>query len=223
MQFVEDADLVTSTGEKIGRVDRVVIDPQSHEVTHVVVKKGLLLTREKVVSVEQIDTATEEKVILKKGIDDPDKLPDFEEKHYIPINRPGVEQGRLPEYPSPVVWYYPVPGIPWRGTGPYGPYASYSEPPYVIKTERNIPDHTVALEQGSSVYSKNGEHVGDVKRIYTEPKENRATHLLISRGVLTKESKLIPTFWIDKVTENAIRLSVDTDVIDRLPEYSPSE
>jgi len=40
MQFNENAEVFTSTGEKVGRIDRVVIDPKSDELTHLVVKKG---------------------------------------------------------------------------------------------------------------------------------------------------------------------------------------
>jgi len=41
MQFRENADVFTPAGEKIGRLDRVVIDPGSFEVTHIVTQKGL--------------------------------------------------------------------------------------------------------------------------------------------------------------------------------------
>jgi len=39
MQFKENAEVVTSSGDKVGRIDRVVIDPKSNELTHLVVKK----------------------------------------------------------------------------------------------------------------------------------------------------------------------------------------
>jgi sporulation protein YlmC with PRC-barrel domain len=46
MQFKENAEVFTSTGEKDGRIDRVVIDPNSNELTHLVVKKGFLFTKD---------------------------------------------------------------------------------------------------------------------------------------------------------------------------------
>jgi sporulation protein YlmC with PRC-barrel domain len=34
MQFKENSEVVTSVGEKVGRIDRVVIDPNSKEIRH---------------------------------------------------------------------------------------------------------------------------------------------------------------------------------------------
>ena len=46
MQFKENARVITAGGQKVGRIDRVVLDPKSKELTHLVVKKGFLFTRE---------------------------------------------------------------------------------------------------------------------------------------------------------------------------------
>ena len=69
MQFKENAEVLTSTGDKIGRIDRVVIDPKSNEVTHLVVKKGILFTKDKVVPLEQVEAANGDEIILKAGSD----------------------------------------------------------------------------------------------------------------------------------------------------------
>ncbi|MGD8948287.1 MAG: PRC-barrel domain-containing protein, partial [Desulfobacterales bacterium] len=79
MQFKENSEVVTSVGEKVGRIDRVVIDPNSKEMTHLVVKKGLLFTKDKVVPLDHVETANEGGVVLKEGQKDPDDFPDFEE------------------------------------------------------------------------------------------------------------------------------------------------
>jgi sporulation protein YlmC with PRC-barrel domain len=66
MQFKENAEVLTSSGEKVGRIDRVVIDPKSKELTHVVVKKGFLFTKDKVVSVDHVETTNEDRILLKR-------------------------------------------------------------------------------------------------------------------------------------------------------------
>jgi hypothetical protein len=40
--------------------------------------------------------------------------------------------------------------------------------PYVVKTERQIPEGTVALEEGAKVIGSDGEHVGKIERIFTD-------------------------------------------------------
>lgn len=37
MEFREGTDVVTAGGEKVGEIERVVIDPRTREVTHIVV------------------------------------------------------------------------------------------------------------------------------------------------------------------------------------------
>ena len=214
MQFKENADVMASDGEKIGRIDRVVVDPATGEVTHLVVKKGLLFTRDKVVPVDRIEATAEEHVVLKGPAADPDEFPDFEETQHIPVG--GIEdfKKREADRARRMIWYHTRVSVPWWGDGPY---PSPPKPLYVKKTRRNTPEGTVPLEEGATVVDIEGEAVGEVEEIYAEPEEHRATHLLISRGLFPKEKKVIPTAWVEDIYEDSVRLSVAKDVIDKLP------
>jgi hypothetical protein len=120
-----------------------------------------------------------------------------------------------------------VPGA--TGGSRWYPPAGLAEPrlqgypicPYVVKTERQIPEGTVALEEGAKVIGSDGEHVGNIERIFTDSQENRATHLLIEEGFILKEKKLVPTNWINLVFEDEVHLSVGSEHVDSLPEYQP--
>ncbi len=215
MQFKENAEVVTWDGDKVGRIDRVVIDPRTSEVTDLVVKKGLLFTEDKVIPIDRIDSATEDRVVLKEGSGNLEDFSDFQESHYVPVDQadPAEQAGLI----RPMAWYYPFPGEGW-----WGAYPGYGRPPFVVTTEKNIPSGTVPIKEGSKVLGSDGEHVGDVERIYTEPTENRVTHLVIVRGLLSRERKLVPTAWVEEVAEEEIRLSVTKAFIDRLPDYSPA-
>jgi uncharacterized protein YrrD len=214
MLFRENAAVLTFDGNKIGRIDRVVIDPASGEVTHLVVKKGLLLTKDKVVPVDQIDATADEQVVLKAGAGDPDAFPDFEETQHVPTG--GVEdfKRREAQEARQVMWYHTRINMPWWGGGPY---PSPPQPLFVKKTQRNIPDGTVPLEEGAKVVDAEGKSVGDIEQIYAEPEEHRVTHLLIARGTLATEKKLIPSAWIKDIFEDSVRLTVKNEVIENLP------
>lgn len=217
MQFKENAEVLTSDGRKVGRIDRVVIDPKTKMVTHLVVKKGFLFTRDKVVPLDDVGSTTEEQVILNKKAGKQTEFLDFEETHHVPVEyidsfRKQGQEG----YARPLVWHYPNPGIGWWGEEVY---PRYPRPQYIVKTEQNVPPGTVPLQEGAKVVSANGDHVGDVERIFADPEEHRATHLLISKGMLLKEKKLIPTPWVDSVFENEVRLAVESDLIRGLPVY----
>jgi uncharacterized protein YrrD len=222
MQFNENAEVQTSSGEKVGRVDRVVIDPKSKELTHLVVKKGILFTTDKVIPLDHVESADESKVVLKEGSGDPGDYPDFEETHYIPAEETDKFARRETSDLRPLAWYYPLPGGAWWRR-PMGAYRGYPEPPHTRRTELNIPEGTVPLEEGAKVLSSEGEHVGDVERVYVEEDEQRVTHLLISQGLVSKTNKLIPTMWVEHVLENEVHLSVGKDFVEDLPEFTPQD
>jgi uncharacterized protein YrrD len=214
MQFKENADVLTSDDQKVGRIDRVVIDPKSLEVTHLVVKRGFLFTQDKVIPVDRVEATTENGVVLKAGAENPDDLPDFEETHHVPVVDVASFRRKRPEYTRPMLWYGPLGGVPWWERRAY---PGFPRPVFVKKTEQNIPDGTIPLEEGAKVISANDIHVGNVERIYTESEEQRATYLLISQGLLLKEKKLIPTIWVDSVLEEEIKLCVESDLIEHMP------
>jgi uncharacterized protein YrrD len=214
MQFKEGANVFTADGDRVGTVDRVVLDPDTKEVTHLVVQKGFLFKEDKVVPMSLVGPATEDRVTLREDADGLEKLPDFEESHYVPVEQKSRPQPGPAEWARPLYLYPPV-GAWWATGG----YAAFARPQFVAKTERNIPEGTIALEEGAKVISSDGKHVADVERIFTDPLEDRATHLLISEGLLLKEKKLIPTKWITHILEDAVHLAVDSDFVDSLPEY----
>jgi sporulation protein YlmC with PRC-barrel domain len=160
MLFKEHADVVTSHGEKIGRIDRVVVDPANDEVTHLVVKKGLLLTRDKVIPVDQIDSTTEQQVLLKKDASNPDEFPDFEETQHIPVADSEEFKRREAERAREVIWYHTRVNIPWWSGGPT---PNRPKPLFVKKTRRNIPEGTIALEEGARVVDAVGDSVGEIE------------------------------------------------------------
>jgi uncharacterized protein YrrD len=220
MLFAENAEVQTADGRKVGRVDRVVIDPESKKMTHLVVKKGFLFTRDKVVPIEEINSTSEDSIVLKAERNASYDYPDFEETHFVPVkdDETSSYQDRRPA--SKLAWYHPVPNAAWWRLE-MGSYPGFKRPPYVRTTDRSIPEGTVPVEEGAKVLSKDGEHVGDVERVFTDQDEQRVTHLLIKKGMISKSRKLIPTMWVADVGEKQIRLSIDALFVEHLPEHTP--
>ena len=69
--------------------------------------------------------------------------------------------------------------------------------------------------------SSDGEHIGDVERLFINTNSNRATHFVISQGMFFKERKLVPTNWVRSVTEDEVQLYMSSDLLERLPAYEP--
>src|SRR5918996_1138096 len=198
MQFKKGAEVFSGDGEKIGTLDRVVIDPRTREVSNLIVGKGLLFRTDKVIPITLVDLDVEDRIVLKKTNQDIlEDFPDFETTHYVPL-----EESDNP-YQSDIEasYWYPPAHLGWTA----GAYLGYPLPQYVLKTERDIPEGTVALEEGAKVISRDGEHVGNVEQIITE--DNHITHFVISEGFLLKERKLVPAVWIEEVTQDEIHFS----------------
>jgi len=145
---------------------------------------------------------------------DPDAFPNFEETQHVPTG--GIEDFKRREAQEArrVMWYHSRINMPWWGGGPN---PSPPKPLFIKETQRNIPDGTVPLEEGAKVGDAEGKAVGDIEQIYAEPEEHRVTHLLIARGTLATEKKLIPSAWIKDIFEDSVRLTVKNDVIENLP------
>ncbi|WP_162909167.1 PRC-barrel domain-containing protein [Aggregatilinea lenta] len=217
MEFKNGTEVKTVSGDKVGTVDRVVLDPKTDEVTHIVVRKGFLLPEDKVVRIEDLTDATEDTVTLRAGIDNLDDLPPYEERYYVPWEDVEDRAAAGTDSAAPYYWYPPA-GAAWWGSpgyaGNYG-YAPYLTPVQVV---HNIPENTIALKEGAKVYSTDGDHVGNVERLFVSA-DDRVSHFVISEGLIFKTKKLVPTSWVMDVTEDEVYLSVKSSVLDRLEAY----
>lgn len=231
MQFRKNSTVYTADGKQVGVIDRVVIDPATQEVSHVIVRRGWLFTEDKVVPMAWVDEATVDQVRLRRDITNLDELPQFEETHYIaydaaeekapPDSTPATESATTTEYVQPYYAYPPI-GVAWPGfySDPLGAYAlgAYPAQGYKVEVERNIPEGAVALREGAAVVDSRGEQVGKVARIVIDDKSQQTTHLLVSEGWLFPDQRLIPINWLKEVTDDEVRLQVSADFLKRLPE-----
>ena len=211
MELDQGMSVYTADGRKVGTIDRVVIDPRTEKISHIVVRKGLLFVEDKVVPVDLLNEASADGVVLRPNVGNLDELPAFEETHYLPL----YELDNRPADPSALLYYYPPVGI---ASGNMGGFFT-PEPPYIVETERNVPQGYLVLKEGSRVISRDDKHVGNVERIFANSRDARVTHLLISQGLLLKERKLIPVYWVDHVYGDEVHLTVNSQLLDRLPAY----
>jgi uncharacterized protein YrrD len=219
MQLKKGASVESSAGEKIGSLDRVVLDPETKEVTHIIVEKGWLFTENKVIQIQDVSQVEEDgKIVLGKPAEEFNNAPTYDTSTFI-----NVSQGDYPDEPRERsvdgVYWYPALNTTWWGGGPL---ARYPKPKYV-KAEKVIPDEQVALKEGSRVISKDGKNIGNVEQVIVDPEGNIATHIVIGAGLVLREEKMIPTLWIKDVKEDQVRLTIWSDMFEQLPDYEPAK
>jgi hypothetical protein len=52
-----------------------------------------------------------------------------------------------------------------------------------------------------------------------EPQSDQVTHFVISKGILFTEDKLIPSNWVKRYDDDQVKLLVDSNIVEQLPEY----
>lgn len=214
LELKEGTSVFTADDKQVGKINRFVLDPAKNEVTHIVVQKGWLLPEDKVVPIDWVASASEDKVMLKEDIGDFEQLPPFEETHFLQANRVEDEEAAPAYLYAPAYYWYPPAGF--MGYAGYG-LGYYDWPP--VENKRNIPEDTVPLREGAEVITSDDKHVGTVEEIFLNPDSNRATHFLISHGLLFKEQRLIPAHWVERVEEDKVHLSVGSHLLEHLTPY----
>lgn len=225
MRFQPGMDIVSKDNKTVGHLDRVVLDPETLEVTHLIVHKGLLLTHDRVVPISRVAEADDkaEKIKLVVTAEQVETLPELDETIYVPIEE--AERDRVHDvHPSvaemPSFYWYPAQfgiGVGGLGTGP----VPLVPPDYVRETKRNIPDDTVALKAGAKVMDSQGQHVGDVEELLMDEQSDKVTSFVLSQGIFFKERKRVPVLWVDVVTEDEVHLNTRADRIRTLPTVEP--
>jgi uncharacterized protein YrrD len=212
VEFVKGADVFNAAGERVGTVSRVVIDVKTSDVTDLVVDRGSLFPDEKVIPIELLDTATEDRISLRETNQSVDDLPNYETTHYVRVDQKGAPYNNL----ETSYWYPPINfQTPAPGRMPAVPVELDT------RTEPGIPEGRIAISEGAPVISADDQHIGNVEQVIMNSEGNAVTHFVIGKGLLLKEHKLVPSFWASSMDEEKIRLSVDSSLFDRLPDYTP--
>lgn len=200
MQFREGTTVHTHDGQVVGSIERFILDPRGQQIIGLVVRKGFLLTEDKVIPVNMVGTANKDKVVLYADAGDPDNFPVFEEVDYVIPDATELSENNNRMFP-----YFPINMAGWSM-------------PMIAPTpqkKRNIPRGTVPVKEGASVISSDGEHVGNIERVHTDAKTDEITHFIISQGLFFKEEKSLPSMWVDTARENEIHLAVNSKTLEK--------
>jgi len=225
MKFREGTTVKTIDGDKVGTVDQIVVDPTNNEVTHIIVEKGFLFTEDRVVPVSKLRDADDDSIVLEGAVEELEQFPEYKHTYFVADEREFDAAEEMPPQwgdwmGGPLYYYPPV------GTHPHTYYPGVGFPintgQETVKREaRNIPSDTVVIDEGTKVTTADGAHAGDVEQTFTDD-EGRLTHILISKGFLFTQERLIPINWVRQMNETEIRLNVPSEVVENVPEFATS-
>ena len=209
MEINTGANVYGVNGQKIGDVRHIVLDGRTQEATHIVVGKGWLLPRDIVVPLSDVEGIRPDEVRLRLTEDQLDQQPDFVEMRYV---APEAEDSLAARYARGSVLYPPL--VPSAGMAWHMPYAYAPIPP--MEAEVNVPEGSITLAEGMDVWAGD-EKIGTIAGVRLHPRTETVSHIIISRGWLFPEERMVPRAAVGGIDERGLHLRVNSDKLRLMP------
>jgi len=199
----DDADC---TDGVCGEVRRVIVNPVTRAVTHLVVEPKHHHDCGRLVPLDLVD-ATTGGIRLRCTLAEFEKLDPAEETQFLP-GTPGY-----PGYDPEQVAYMPYYGMSGMGVGGMGMAGAYA--PMTV-TYDAVPLDEVEVRRGEHVHATDG-HIGKVQGLVIDPDSHHVTHVLLQEGhVWGRKEVAIPIGAVTGV-DDGIRLNLTKQQVQDLP------
>jgi uncharacterized protein YrrD len=214
MDIQLDAPVVSTDGADLGKIDKVIFDPQTGQTKCIVVRKGVILTRDVSIPTEHIRVAATTRVELDMSKDEVEALPDFIESEY---------SWPTENWVAPYGW--PVGGVMWPtayvGAEPIGfmPNIPPRVPKEVVERERQEDMENAVVGHGAEVLAIGGEKVGSVHNVMVDPTTHKPSRVIVRRGVLFTEDVELPGDWVASLDDDRVMLNVDKVTVEQLAKH----
>lgn len=216
MQFTIGAD-ATCTDGVCGQVTRVVINPVTETVTHLVIKPEHQHAAARLVPIDLLDTTNGE-IHLRCAVTEYEGLAPAEETHFLP-NEDHHYAGYGPG--QTYIWpYYGAGGLGmgmWDGggNGGFGTSSTSSDGAELITTDF-VPAGEVAVYRGDRVIATDGT-IGHVQGLVIAAPDHHITHILLREGHLFGRKEVAIPIGAVTSTDEGIQLNITKQQVEDLP------
>lgn len=207
----------TMDGAHIGKVDRLVLDPDTRELLEIIIHQGHILTRDRIVERAYIDNTDEDgTVYLRIASFDADELPVFTAHEQIIVA--SADAGSMP-MPGGGGTSMDMP-ILWRaGSGGHGTrhvstrhYTAAVADSAGIEVRSSLPENGVAVGRGTVVIDVQEKKIGTVVELFSD-KDGGIIELVVQSGFMLHHDLSVPAVWIDVITHRYIKLNVTAEQV----------
>lgn len=198
-----------------GHIERIVMEPESERITHLVVRLGWFAPRDVVVPIASVTRVDDQAVFLSVSKAELERLPGFLEKHFV---SPARNWNPPPNYPRQTVLWLTTP-VDFEGDeyNLFGAGLAEYQPLFVEETQ-NVPAGSTVIRKGMPVEAVDG-LVGEITEVVTRPDSVSAESLVIRSELGIHDNKQIATNQIEKVEEDRVFLRISRDDFVRLPSH----
>lgn len=178
-----------------GTVTAVIVNPLAGEMSHIVVQDKNLADH--LVPLDLVAETSEKTIHLTCTIEELKALPQFTEKHYMPVS---PEENAL-----------------YQGGQWMSPYVEPVNTMVVTIDEEHVPPGELAIHRGADVNATDG-HVGVLEEFVIDAESGHVTHFVLRKGHLWgKHDIAIPLSAIDGTEYDMVNLNIDKEAVKALP------
>lgn len=208
------APVVSRDGADLGKIDKVIFDPQSGETKQLVVTKGFILSRDVAIPLADVRVAAPTRVELNLNREEVDRLPEFAESEFTwpPANWVAPYGWSTGSVMWPAAYLGAATGYP-----PLNPVQVV--PQEVLDQQQQRDDANAVVGHGAEVTAVGGEKVGSVQNVVVDPVTHKASRLIVHRGVLFTEDVELPGDWVESFDDEHVMLNVDKVTIEQLAKH----
>jgi uncharacterized protein YrrD len=163
MQIALGQSVFSSNNQKIGTVDRVLVNPVGNHVAHIVVHRGIFLDDDKVVARDAIERVDSAGVHLSLDADAVNQLPRFEHSFASGTMESGYPEVIPGPFQSMILFSTPPPGKTYLDQGrlfQLEPLEGTDERP-----DRGVIANDVVIGKGADVIGSDGHRIGHVHEV----------------------------------------------------------
>jgi uncharacterized protein YrrD len=217
-QVAIGADVQSSDGKSIGKVEHLVVDAESKQLAAIVADKGIFDSG-RVVDLAYVKSMSEQVVVLTISENEAKDLPGFVEHEFI---RLGDSAAMNAGFGSTVnlgatgsTWMHYGPGaggLPSTGATSY--YAQGVIGNVEAQVVGPLTDSEVSLDNGTDVVDAAMNKIGVVDDILFD-EDGKLEGFIVQQGHLFHHDVRVPMEWVAGITHEHVRLNVLKDEVER--------
>jgi sporulation protein YlmC with PRC-barrel domain len=209
MQIALGQTVYTSDGQRVGTIDRVLLNPTLHHVEQFVVHRGIFLDDDKVVARRAIERVDSGGVHLSIDAESAKALQRFEHS----FNAGEMESGYPEVIPGPfqsmVLFPAPPAGMTYLDHGrlfQLGPLEGTPENPSSEELHSDI-----VIGKGAAVCASDGQRIGSVHEVSYDDEGALVSVVVQTGGLLRHNRMTIPSALIAGIGDEEITLNIRAD------------
>ncbi len=189
---------------RCGTLVKVVMDPHTRRVTDLIVEKGFLQKKDRVIPVSAVAEADEERILLNVTSKELAHFPEYREYEF-----------RTPAPDFDTGLYLETEVLHWATR--YGMALDTLRPMIRQRVREGIDPEQRVIGRGTRVFALDGP-VGVIDHVLVDRETGEITHVVVRKGILPRRV-VIPMAMVSNVLDDGVYLKVSKDTLAELTQH----